>query len=148
MHSNPPREHQPEAKQETTNGIIHEPRSSTRRHLPIPITHFLREQEREREHNGRPRQGSYGGGYGGGYERGSYGGRRGRGANNGFAGGRRYHHPRGGRVVYQSQQQQQRPSFAITPPPAISPAFGAHGDVWGILSASSSYIGDVHPNGV
>jgi la-related protein 1 len=76
-----------------------------------------REQEREREYNGRPRRGSYGSGYHG-YERGSYSGRRGRGSNGGY-GGRGYH-PRGGRGMYQPQQQRQ-PPFTITPPPQFQP---------------------------
>jgi la-related protein 1 len=83
-------------------------------------------QERERDYNGRPRRGSYGSGGYSGYDRGNYGGRRGRGMNAGFSGGRGYH-PRGGRGVYQSQQQRQAP-FTITPPPQFQP-LSTHNDL-------------------
>ncbi|TCD64087.1 hypothetical protein EIP91_004559 [Steccherinum ochraceum] len=68
---------------------------------------------------GRPRRGSYGGGYGydrgGGHERGGYSGRRGRGMNSGF-GGRGFGGRNAARGGYQ-QAQSSRPPFTVTQQP-------------------------------
>jgi len=82
-----------------------------------------RDWQQDREYYGRPRRGSFGGGYNyerGGFERGGYSGRRGRGMGGGFGGRGAYHartHSRGG-GTYQAAQARQPPPFVVQPPPA------------------------------
>ncbi|CAL1709066.1 unnamed protein product [Somion occarium] len=95
--------------------------------VPPPGPPVLSEEQRDMpprdyqpSHGGRPRRGSYGGGYG--YERGGHSMRRGRGGYGGGRGGRNFPRGAGGGSFQQHQQNQQgKPPFTVVPPPHLPP---------------------------